>query len=211
MQWLTNGYVPQYLIGLGTVLAFAGAFLSTIQQDRATTEIARLNRRMVDELIGGDGFLFVSFAGYREDEPVRLSLLNHGKSPIYDVTVSSYDLSMFHRRNSNHQSFFEFEPSVQVVRPGGLVPIRHRFVLDGSHNAHAFQFDITARNGLVYQQALFARVDGKWKLATKVSRRRGQTWEWDELYRKVDEGFPVREGESQPNWGTIIVEEPASD
>jgi hypothetical protein len=57
-----------------------------------------------------------------------------------------------------------------------------------------------ARNGFFTQVLRFRRIDGQWKVATRVERQTLDEGDHQVLYEKVDTGFPLDE-HGKVDWG----------
>ena len=91
---------PSALIFLGVILSAIGAFLASLQSGKfehdlrvKSDEIAKLNKEIVNQTIGGDSFCYLSVGSIDNQENIGILVVVHqGKHPLYDVNARIVDL-----------------------------------------------------------------------------------------------------------------------
>lgn len=128
-----------------------------------------------------------------------LTLVHQGKYPLYDVGIRIVDLEKFNLPKDK----WTFEMLAQAetqLNIGNMSPKQARIIgsLSLPNTEHqGYNIFIGARNGFVTQLIRLQRINGRWKLATKVTR------DVDDkpvvLLEKVDPEFP-RDKMGQVQW-----------
>jgi len=158
-----------------------------------------LNNTIASSITGGDSFCFLEIAatgGPMIDNPQILAM-HQGKFPVYDVFFQIKDQDkveaviksesawkdglIIEHLNENSISF-----NVGTCTPG-LVKMLRRLSL-GSGKERRFTVTITARNGLYNQSISCKRINGAWKIASKVTHLNGVNRVT--LHERIDPGFP---------------------
>jgi len=196
--------LPAIVVLVGALITAIGALWSSSERtefERAlrdrSDEIAALNRQIAASVTGGDSFCYVQVSS-PDDAGVNtatLMLLHQGEYPLYNVDVRIVNLQDF--RQASNQERYMMQNLSETIRvgdliPGSAVPIKYEQLSTGDEQD--FNVFINARNGFFTQLLRRRRVDGNWKVATRVMKSPTDGREPPiHIHEKVEDGFPRNE------------------
>ncbi len=149
-------------------------------------EIANLNKQIAATVTGGDSYchLMVTSPGLKS-KVADLLLMHEGKYPVYDVSIKiddvDYMMQLLHAgqesgqipADSISQSMRALSAASKIIQVGNvgvgqaIMPIASLDMPET--DSKSYNVTINARNGSVFHVVRFRRVDGKWKMAIRVS------------------------------------------
>jgi hypothetical protein len=155
-----------------------------------------LNRQIAASVTGGDGFPCLTFASLLVAGPnsAILTLLNQGEHPLYEVNGYIADL-----QESRQVSDKEQVPAwtwFKNIQGGNMSPNSARPLFDWQlpeTDEQDYNVFLNARNGFFTQLVRLRRVDGSWRVATRVRKQFANGDESPTLFLDVDAGFPLNE------------------
>ena len=197
---------PSQLMLIGAIIVSFGGFIVAIggfwsasetqhfQQEVKikNAKIEELNNYVLSTITGGDSYCYLAFASINNvtNEAVILAV-SQGKYPIYDAGFRVVDLEEFSKISKNHVTFEIIQKSEQNIGIGNMSPsaakVIGKFNL-GSGNEKNYNVFISARNGFFTELIRLKRIDGKWKVATKVIKTEGD--KEIKLSENIDGKFP---------------------
>ena len=181
---------PAWVILVATLLIAGGGLWNNVGSLLANSAIAA-------SITGGDSFCYVTvFDGDRGTRPL-FGVIHQGKHPLYDVQIQMVELSEEADIGEGETvTYEEVEDSMKERRkvfqlgnlsPGTAVTLGRLELPDTQQqNYNVF---IRARNGSFRQPIRLRRVNGGWKLATKVMK----DYESQVLLNMVQPEFPLDE------------------
>ncbi len=192
---------PAWLMLLGALLSTAGAILASQRQAvseeelrKKSEEIAELNKQIAASLTGADSFAYVVLAPFHANDPsqANFTVIHVGKYPLYDVGIRIADLDQIeNKERTGHLITLNSYANLNV---GNLSPNQAR-VLDAqvriSNNSLRLNIFLFARNGSFSELLRVQRIDGKLKIALKVTRDAMGSEKPEVLLEKIDHGYPV--------------------
>ena len=218
--------VPIILIFLGSVMVAIGGIWSSMQKSEKDTLITKKNEQIIESqklvqaktqeiadltksneavMTGGDSFCYVTLSFYEHEQALSAHLHHMGKNPVYDISVRILDIQQWKRWRAGEQVVSAYELHPRNIASGAVhltdIPIPE------IHDNLAYHISITARNGSWKQYLLFSRVNGKWKMATRVLR--DHTREEIVLYEHVHDEYPSDEN-GEIDWNVFKDALPAS-
>ena len=180
---------PAIMILIGVVINAAGGLW-------ASHQTAQLNQELVDSIIGGDSFCYLTVGNIDSVKNIgQFVILHEGKNPLYDVHVRIVDLEKFDQIKGK-LSFATLKQTDTNISIGNFAPasaqMLHQVTL-GNGDTRRFTIQFSARNGFFTQALRLKKIHGKWISATKVMR------EGREDYEEVDDEFP-RTADGNVEW-----------
>ena len=168
-------------ITAGTVISAFGVLWTSQQQ-------AGFERELVDSIIGGDSFCYLTVGNIDSVKNIgQFVLLHEGKHPLYDVHVRIHDLDKFDQIKRK-PSFATQKQTDTNISLGTLAPSSARmlyWITLGDGGTRRFTVEVSARNGFLGQALRLKKIDGKWVRATRVTRG------WDKvIYEEINDKFP---------------------
>jgi cell division protein FtsL len=157
--------------------------------DNKNIEITQLNKKILNNIIGGNSFCYVRTANITNDNAF-LILAHNGSEPIYDVSIRIVDIQKAEKININEAITLDKLYYIQnLINIGNLSP--NSRILLGNVSLYgkqrSFNIFINARNGSLSQYLRFYRKDNDWLVASKVLREGDNE---QVLYDKISPGFP---------------------
>jgi hypothetical protein len=194
---------PSGLILLGVILSAIGALWASQQQVKfehdlrvKSDEIAKLNREIVNSVIGGDSFCYLSIGSINPQNNVGILVaVSQGEHPIYDVNARIVDLQKFEKIKDNLtlQTINQSETHINIGNMiKGTASMIRQFPL-GNTSKRDFNIFFSARNGLYTQLLRLRKVNDEWVSATKVEKN-GEV-----IFEKIDDNFP-RSKKGEIDW-----------
>ncbi len=200
---------PSQLMFIGAIIVAIGGFVVAIggywsaretqhfqQEVKIKNEkIEELNNYVVSTITGGDSYCYLAFASINDvtNEAVVLAV-SQGKYPVYDAGFRVVDLEEFSNIPKDQFTFETIQKSEQNINIGNMSPsaakVIGKFNL-GSGDEKNYNVFISGRNGFFTELIRLRRIDGKWKMATKVMRTEGD--KQSKLSESIDEKFPRTE------------------
>jgi hypothetical protein len=207
-----NWFNPGIVIFLGALIVAFGAFwqfhrqtateqrlaekseeIAALNRELAakSEEIARLTKDNFAAVTGGDSFCYVALAAREDAAGPTVTAVHQGKYPLYDVDLRITDLKRWSTPpgKSAEQLIARFHlgtlAASTTVLVGRMPPLRGE--------TERFNLHFSARNGFWTQLVRLRKVDGTWKMATKVTRgpAPGQVSEQILIPDRVENGFPA--------------------
>lgn len=165
-------------------------------------EIASLSRTIAASVTGGDSFCYLDLGlGDGMINTPLLTLVHQGKYPLYDVGIRIVDLEKLDlvKGDSKLEKMALVGKNLNVgnVGPSQAQPMEELQL--PSADRQGYNVFISARNGFVTQLIRLQRINGYWKLATKVTRDFYEDKKSVVLLEKVDPEFP-RDKTGQVQW-----------
>jgi hypothetical protein len=140
-------------------------------------EITELNKRSANLITGGDSYCFLGVSNLTTmgDYPLRLAV-HMGKYPLYDVQVEIADLDKFAKLlKSGKHSYEDVMNTYETFKIGNLNPRQllslGHWNLKDADNIKKYNVFIIAKNGKVDQNIVLKKINGHWKLATRVFKQ----------------------------------------
>lgn len=162
-------------------------------------EIARLTRRTLDSVTGGDSFPSLSVFLEDDHNSGMLAIRHHGEHPLYDVTARVVDLQKAASIKPRPGLTFEAVTAADTyLQIGTLVPsyISFRGRVDlGDVDRRDFNVFFVARNGGFTQNYRLVRVEKGWTSASRVIRDLDQKI----MFEVVRDDYP-RSKEGNVEW-----------
>ncbi len=192
---MPNWFGPPVLILAGAVLAAFGALWASQQQTQferelrqKSEEITNLSRKTLGAVTGGDSFPWSLPMIDQSANPANLLITTEGEHPLFDLQVRIVDVEKIAELGANNMMsrLDEAETILKIGTLGGqrgVSPIRIEL---GDGNRRGFNLFFLARNGSFIHFLRFARVDGRWLTASKVTG----TTDDQILLERIPEGFP---------------------
>jgi hypothetical protein len=147
--------------------------------------IAELTGRNLAATTGGDSFCTLHLSDLDRAGGPQVILKHRGDSPLSGLTISIADSE---RDLNEGRSMKTRIGDLAEGTEAGIASdnVRRRFLVSGE--AKDFFVGFRARNGFWRQEISLRRVDGVWKTAIRVFRRKGSVER--QLLAEVDKGFP---------------------
>jgi hypothetical protein len=194
---------PSGLILIGAILCAFGALWTSYQQSRferdlrlKSDEIVELQRNMIQSVIGGDSFCYITVVSINNQADVGiLTVIHQGDHPIYDINARIVDLEQIEKNgdNVNLQIMQQAESSISI---GNMIPNTASafgsFPL-GSTKSKSLNIFFSARNGLFTQLLRFRKIEGKWQTALKVIRNEKT------IFEEITDDYP-RSNNGEIEW-----------
>ena len=185
------------------IMILVGVVINAVGGLWASQQTAQLNQELVDSIIGGDSFCYLTVGNIDSVKNIGLFVLLHkGKHPLYDVDVTINDLDKFDQIKGKpslatlDQRATNFSIGTLIPSSNALYPLiyRRKHILDwialGDDDTRSFNVQVYARNGFFGQALRLKKIDGEWVSATKVTRG------WDKvIYEEIDDKFPRTAGD----------------
>ena len=153
-------------------------------------EITELNKKSANLITGGDSYCFLGVSDLTTmgDHPLRLAV-HRGKYPLYDVQVRIADFDKFAAFDkSGRHSYDDFMKTSEVLKIGNLSPGQFltlgQWNLKDAGNIKKYNVFIMAKNGNVDQNIFLKKINGHWKLATRVFKQANHKRKI--LYEEID-------------------------
>lgn len=189
---------PSGLILLGAILSAIGALWASQQQAKfehdlkvKSEEIAKLNREIVNSVIGGDSFCYLSIGSINPQNNIGILVaVSQGEHPIYDVRARIVDLQKFEKIKDNLtlQTINQSETHINIGNMiKGMSWMVREFPLGNTTLQKNFNIFFIARNGFYIQLLRLRKVNDKWISATKVEKN-GEV-----IFEKIHDNFPRSE------------------
>jgi hypothetical protein len=151
--------------------------------------------RMINNVTGGNSFPYIQIAIDGGKNSGRLVVIHNGEYPIYDLVIRMVDVNKFTALVGN-LNLNNIKTTESIFDVGNMTP-GHASIMGSwsttEESSQDYNIFFVARNGAFTQQLRLRKVNGEWLRATRVTRRNGN--ELDEVFQKVDEGFPVPSSE----------------
>lgn len=139
------------------------------------TENAQLSREIANSMTGGDSFCyFLHSFPVNTDNTIMRMLIHVGRYPLHDLRIRIVDGNKLREISSVSENEIE-KTQTRIYKPTFFKPgqgdgFPHDYVnLPPDKDYQSYSIFFTAVNGEWHQQVSFRRVEGKWKLATKVT------------------------------------------
>lgn len=175
--------MPEILLGPSGLLLLGG-FLTLFGAFWAATRQSQFQREALYTVTGGDSFAYLGANAEPASNLVNLVLIHVGQYPLYEVHARIVDVDVPVVRSNR-------PAEVQSIRLefGTLVP-RHAAAVPplelGNGEGRNWNVFFTARNGGWNQELRLRKVDGAWRIATRVTR--GENY--DQVLLQADPAFP---------------------
>ena len=198
---------PNLLVFTGVLLAALGSLWSSIEAGRAerllrekSDKIAELNQYIAESVTGGDGFILLEIANIDADKNTGiLTLVNKGDQPMYDVSVDMVDVEQGLPQDLTLESWLETRKQIRAGNlPGGHALLVGRYELPQGDRLRLRLF-VSARNGSTTQTLRLRKVNGEWRLATRVTRRSSDGRNLNTIFEKIDDEYP-RSSNGEIDW-----------
>ncbi len=159
------------------------------QLAQKSDEVARLNQVIAASVTGGDSFCYMSLAlGQGETNSPDLVFVHQGKYPLYDITVRIVDLDKWEQLGLTAQNLFKAEARINI----GNLSLNQASALGTwplpNSDQQRYNLFFVARNGFWTQLLRLRRVQGRWKVATRITQESGKKVRV--LFEKIDKDFP---------------------
>lgn len=213
--------IPILLIFIAAISGALGAFLASSERTRferelrkkseelaslnqrmveKSDEIAELNRKIAATITGGDSYCYLAFTLGQGPANSPLLLVSHrGEYPLYDVSIRIVDLKKFDRK-SGDWTLEKAAGTETYLKVGNLSPGQDRiwgkWQLPET-DQQDYNVFLSARNGFVTQFIRLRRVNGRWKIATKVFRDFGK--QQKVIFEDIGAEFP-RDEKGKEQW-----------
>lgn len=156
----------EYVILLGSLISFVGAYLSNLEQDTLSSinndnlrEIGRLNGEMKDILIGSDAVVYLELPKISKRRVLSL-LSNSTESPVFDVKVELRDISQMEALDEGTARSVSFRP---LLNQATTVPPNSKLILRDfprpSGRVKQYQLSISTRSRLLSQLLLMVELE----------------------------------------------------
>ena len=144
---------------------------------------------------GGDDYPLIQFCQMDSPNAWGFIVVNHGKYPLYEVTVRITDLQQLAR--ANDPSSVSSAQLGTIIHIGNMIPsqLYRLFKIDvKDYSELAFNIFFTARNGNFSQLLRLKKINDSWMSAIKIVNKDGNA-----IREHVDEIFP-RDATGNVNW-----------
>ena len=196
---------PAIVIFIGVVISAGGAIWAAYEQSVSenvlrtkSEEIAILNKKIADSIIGGDSFAYIAPTFFKDkNNPPYLTLVHQGEHPIYDLSIRIVDLDEFEQQVKNGYTIADLHKKENQFNVGNLSTRQASMLGTISIPESGMRLNIffSARNGFFSESLRVKKVNNEWKTAIKVENT-PTSGEIKVLYEKIDIDFPLnKEGE----------------
>ena len=150
-------------------------------------EIAKLNKEIMDLVIGGDSYCYMVISNIDQTTNVGLLVFVHqGDDPLYGVTARVVDLQKF-EEIEGHPPLEAIMQAQKLIFLGdmavGIATMTGPIEL-GTGMKKDYNIFFSARNGLFNQELHLRKIRGRWLQKTEVTRSKHL------LYERTDPNYP---------------------
>jgi len=191
---------PAIVIFIGVMISACGAIWAAWEQSVSESvlrtkseEIASLNKKIADSIIGGDSFAYITPTFFKDkSSPPYLTLVHQGEHPIYDLSIRVVDLDVFERQVKEGYTIADLHKKENQFNVGNLSTSQASMLGPISIPKNGIRLNIffSARNGFFSESLRVRKVNDEWKTAIKVENT-PTSGEVKLLYEKIDIDFPL--------------------
>jgi hypothetical protein len=153
---LTKEGLPRYMILIGSGLAAVGGMWFAVNQ--------------ISYNIGGDSFVYLdpyfTGSGSHDLGIVEVRLRQAGVHPVYDIHIRIVD---FDRRDKDGAPYEQYR-NWSRLDPNHVFFNFATWHLPNDADQQSYNIFLSARNGGIFQQIRFRRINGQWRIAMRVIR-----------------------------------------